>query len=160
MGRFGEGGEAAQERGRDQDKQLTGSPHSIEGAEPKTFKIPAPHTEAQADNLDNQVQKEGKPFQSPGCFQLWPMTVLPTTLASRSAGLVKEWELSHGLRVQSSWQRSLAFPWGHLSYPVRCGQQQQQEPCSFQAAAAAADFPTYHQTGKSCKKMNRLLAKT
>lgn len=45
--------------GRGQDKQLlpTGSPHSTEGAELRTFKIPARHTEAKANNL---VQKEGK----------------------------------------------------------------------------------------------------
>lgn len=108
---------------RDQDKQLlpTESPHSTKGAELRTFKTTAPHTEAKADNLDNQVHKEGKPFQSPSCLQLWPMTSLPTTLVSRSAGLVKEWELSSGLRVQSSRQRSLTFPWGHLSYPAWCG---------------------------------------
>lgn len=167
---MGEGDKAAKE-GRQRPGQTATTyrePHSTqsspparnpEGAEPRTFKILAPHTEAKEDNLDNQVHNKGKPFQSPSCFQLWPMTALPTTLVSRTAALVKEWELSSGLRVQSSWQRSLNFPWGHLSYPVWCRQQQKQEPCSFQMAAAV-DFPTQHQTGKSCKKMNRLRAKT
>lgn len=58
--------------GRDQNKELipTGSPHGTAGAELRTSKILANHTEAKADNLDNQVQKEGKPFQSPSCFKL------------------------------------------------------------------------------------------
>lgn len=131
--------------GRDQDKQLppTESPHSTEGTEPRTFKIPAPHTEAKADNLDNQVHKEGEPSQSPSCLQLWPMTAVPTTLVSRSADLVKEWELSSGPKSAIQLAKEPDFFLGPSQLPCVVWEQQQREPCSFQVAAAA-DFPTRH----------------